>query len=70
MNHTCVTLDDKGAFGRQETETTTHIVAGLRARAVAALTQHMRKISIKSNVNSGARPAEEALIPANSKVSG
>ena len=22
MNHTCVTLDDKGAFGRQETETT------------------------------------------------
>lgn len=70
MNHTCVTFDDKGAFGRQETETTTHIVAGLRARVVAALTEHMRKISIKSNINSEARPAEEALIPANRKVSG
>lgn len=74
MSHTCVTLDDKGAFGRQKTETTIHIIAGLRERAVSgprgAHGEHMRKISIKSNINSQPRSTEEAHIPANRTVSG
>lgn len=60
MNHTCVTLDDKGAFGRQKTDnnaqTIMHIIAGHGEPAVSgprgAHGEHMRNISIKSNINS------------------